>query len=89
MSSSGIDIRDFELTIDEKLRKLARIEKELSTREDKMKMFIDGVREMRSSQKQYFMNRTPKNLNKAKEWERVIDIAIQEKKSEPDLFTRG
>jgi hypothetical protein len=89
MSSSGIDIRDFELTIDEKLRKLARIEKELSTREDKMKMFIDGVREMRSSQKQYFMIRTPKNLNKAKEWERVIDIAIQEKKSEPDLFTRG
>lgn len=81
-----IDARDLDREISDKLMKLARLEKELSRREENMKIFTDGVRNMRDAQKLYFINRTPANLNKAKDWERVVDIAITQKKSEPDLF---
>lgn len=50
-----------------------------------MKEFIDAVKEMRLSQKHYFVTRSKEELKRAKALERKVDSML-EKMSEPSIF---
>lgn len=47
--------------------------------------FIDAVREMRASQKHYFVTRSKEELQRAKAYERKVDSMLEEM-SEPSIF---
>ena len=47
--------------------------------------FISLVREMRLSQRHYFVTRSKEELNRAKALERNVDLAL-EKMDEPSIF---
>lgn len=47
--------------------------------------FIDAVREMRASQKHYFVTRNKEELQRAKALERKVDFML-EKMDEPSIF---
>lgn len=54
--------------------------------EDDIQNFIQAVRKMREYQKLYFKTRSRDILEKSKNWEKLIDMAILPKQGEPSLF---